>query len=133
MFHQQLQSYLFLIVTILFLLLLLGTFLYFLLARLVNNPVTALNNRLTCIAKGDFTKDAAIEWENELGDIGRSINKLSADIQDLMNKRIEDEKEKKDYEYKMLQSQINPHFLYNTLNSIKWMAITKMHPEFQKW
>lgn len=128
LFHQQLQSYLFLIVTILFLLLLLGTFLYFLLARLVNNPVTALNNRLTCIAKGDFTKDAAIEWENELGDIGRSINKLSADIQDLMNKRIEDEKEKKDYEYKMLQSQINPHFLYNTLNSIKWMAITQNAP-----
>lgn len=128
LFHQQLQSYLFLIAIILFLLLLLGTFLYFLLARLVNTPVAALNDRLNHISKGDFTKDISIEWENEFGDIGRSINKLSADIQDLMNRRIEDEKEKKDYEYKMLQSQINPHFLYNTLNSIKWMAITQNAP-----
>ena len=39
-----------------------------------------------------------------------------------MEKRLEDEKQKQDLEYKMLQSQINPHFLYNTLNSIKWMA-----------
>jgi two-component system sensor histidine kinase YesM len=40
----------------------------------------------------------------------------------LMRNRIHDEKAKNDLEYKMLQSQINPHFIYNTLNSIKWMA-----------
>lgn len=90
--------------------------------------MASLNSRLSRIAQGDFTRDDTIEWENELGDIGRSINKLSADIQDLMNKRIEDEKQKKDYEYKMLQSQINPHFLYNTLNSIKWMATIQNAP-----
>ncbi|MBR6359977.1 MAG: sensor histidine kinase [Lachnospiraceae bacterium] len=40
----------------------------------------------------------------------------------LMRRRLRQEKEKNDLEYKMLQSQINPHFIYNTLNSIKWMA-----------
>ncbi len=128
LFHQQTQSYLLLIFGILLVLLLLGIFLYFLLSRIVNRPVASLNSRLSRIAQGDFTRDDTIEWENELGDIGRSINKLSADIQDLMNKRIEDEKQKKDYEYKMLQSQINPHFLYNTLNSIKWMATIQNAP-----
>jgi two-component system sensor histidine kinase YesM len=40
-----------------------------------------------------------------------------------MEKRIDDEKKQRDLEYRMLQSQINPHFMYNTLNSIKWMAV----------
>ena len=47
---------------------------------------------------------------------------MAANIVALMDKRVADEKQKKDLEYQILQSQINPHFLYNTLNSIKWMA-----------
>lgn len=39
-----------------------------------------------------------------------------------MERRLADEKARQDLEYQMLQSQINPHFLYNSLNSIKWMA-----------
>lgn len=41
----------------------------------------------------------------------------------LMEQRMEDEKEKSRLELKMLQAQINPHFLYNTLDSIKWIAV----------
>ncbi len=74
------------------------------------------------IADGDFSRDPSTEWEHELGDIGKNINDLSENVLSLMNQRIEDERQKRDYEYRMLQSQINPHFLYNTLNSIKWMA-----------
>jgi two-component system sensor histidine kinase YesM len=48
---------------------------------------------------------------------------MTRQISDLMDRRLEDEKNKRDLEYRMLQSPINPHFLYNTLNSIKWMAI----------
>jgi two-component system sensor histidine kinase YesM len=50
------------------------------------------------------------------------INRQTGEIAALMEKRIADEKKARDLEYRMLQSQINPHFLYNTLNSIKWMA-----------
>lgn len=60
--------------------------------------------------------------ENELGEIGKGINDLSENVVNLMNTRIKQERQKKDLEYQILQSQINPHFLYNTLNSVKWMA-----------
>jgi two-component system sensor histidine kinase YesM len=51
------------------------------------------------------------------------INRMAREITLLMEKQIADEKNKKDLEYRMLQNQITPHFLYNTLNSIKWMAV----------
>jgi two-component system sensor histidine kinase YesM len=85
-------------------------------------PVGRIRERLKAVSRGDFKPDSSIEWDNELGDIGRGINKLSLDLEKLIESRIADEKEKKDLEYKVLQNQINPHFLYNTLNSIKWMA-----------
>lgn len=50
------------------------------------------------------------------------INRQTSELVMLMEERIADEKSARDLEYRMLLSQINPHFLYNTLNSIKWMA-----------
>ncbi|MDE6203057.1 MAG: histidine kinase, partial [Lachnospiraceae bacterium] len=92
------------------------------LSKTINVPVRQLQLRMKRIEEGDFSRDDSTEWEHELGDIGKTINDLSENVLHLMNQRIEQEKEKKDYEYRMLQSQINPHFMYNTLNSIKWMA-----------
>lgn len=99
-----------------------GFLLMLMLNRMINIPVSKLRTKMLRIAEGDFSRDSSIEWDHELGDIGRGINDLSENVSILMNKRLEDEKQKRDLEYKMLQSQINPHFIYNTLNSIKWMA-----------
>ena len=99
-----------------------GLILYLILSRLINRPVMQLKNRVQAISQGDFSRDTSIEWEDELGMIGKGINQMSENVKSLMDKKVEDEKQKKDLEYQILQSQINPHFLYNTLNSIKWMA-----------
>ena len=107
---------------------LLGVILAFLLRRVVARPIRALQRQLVVIADGNFTTDPSIEWNNELGDIGKGVNSLSLSISALMEKRIEDEKQKQDLEYRMLQNQINPHFIYNTLNSIKWMATIQHAP-----
>lgn len=99
-----------------------GLLLVFTLNRMINIPVSRIRAKMLRVAEGDFERDPAIEWKHELGDIGRGVNDLCENVLLLMQTRLEDEKQKKDLEYKMLQSQINPHFLYNTLNSIKWMA-----------
>ncbi len=88
----------------------------------IAKPITRLQKQLIKISTGDFTQDKSLETADELGDIGKGINELSSNIEELLTQRIDAEKEKKDLEYKVLQTQINPHFLYNTLNSIKWMA-----------
>ncbi len=120
--HDQNRLYQLLIVAICFIILSLGLFLLMALSRTINHPVAMVQKKIDEIAGGDFSRDPSIEWEHEIGDIGRGINHLSEEIVQLMEKRIDDEKQKKDLEYQILQSQINPHFLYNTLNSIKWMA-----------
>lgn len=105
-----------------------GILFFWFLSKTVNVPVRQLQERIKRIEAGDFTRDPSTEWDHELGDIGKTINDLSENVFLLMNQRIEDERQKKDYEYRMLQSQINPHFLYNTLNSIKWMATVQNAP-----
>lgn len=119
--NQQLLFFMIIIGT-LFAMIGIGLALMYLLNRMINVPVRKIRDKIQDISQGDFSRDSSIEWEHELGDIGRGINDLSENVVLLMEKRLEDEKQKRDLEYKVLQSQVNPHFLYNTLNSIKWMA-----------
>ncbi len=118
----RLSSFMYVIGSIALLIILAGLVYTFYLNRLVNRPIERILARTKKISAGDFSADPAIEWDNEFGDIGRGINDLSENVKRLIDTQIRIENEKRDYEYQMLQSQINPHFLYNTLNSIKWMA-----------
>ena len=101
---------------------LIGAVVLWLLSRTINRPILRLQARMDAISQGDFSPDPSIEWDNELGDVGRGVNHLSHSVEELMERRLADEKARQELEYQMLQSQINPHFLYNSLNSIKWMA-----------
>jgi len=105
-----------------FIVLLLGTLLVFYLNHIINIPIRKIRHKIKEISAGDFSVDSSIEWSNEFGEIGKGINSLSHDIYNLMEKRIADEKQKNELQYQIRLNQINPHFLYNTLNSIKWMA-----------
>lgn len=120
--NAQRRVYFLLIFAICLVILSLGGALMYLLNRTISQPVALVKKKIDAISAGDFSRDESIEWDHEIGDIGKGINDLSRSVVTLMDKRVADEQQKKDLQYQILQSQINPHFLYNTLNSIKWMA-----------
>ena len=99
-----------------------GLSLSLLFTRYLTRPIVRLMEHMDVISSGDFSRNPAIESNDELGVIGRQINEMSSHVSALMENRIRDEQEKMGLEIKMLQAQINPHFLYNTLDSIKWIA-----------
>lgn len=99
-----------------------GFTLSLLFTRYLTQPIMRLIRHVEAISSGDFSKNPNIESNDELGIIGRQINDMSSHVSALMENRIRDEQEKMNLEIKMLQAQINPHFLYNTLDSIKWIA-----------
>ncbi len=110
------------IAIIFFYCLIIGLALSFFVSRQLGRPIRRLVSHLNLVAQGNFTPDPSIESRDEIGTIGRQINQMSSQINELMETRIQGEKEKKNLEIKMLQAQINPHFLYNTLDSIRWIA-----------
>lgn len=85
-------------------------------------PLKNLLTKMKLISSGKFVRDMSLEGGDEMGLLGKGINDMSDNIKGLMDKILEEEREKKKLEFKILQSQINPHFIYNTLNSVKLMA-----------
>ena len=108
--------------------LVMGLMIAALLRQVVATPIKALQQQMERVSQGDFSVNPDIEWDHELGIVGRGINHLSLSVSELMARRVEDEQQRLALEYRMLQNQINPHFIYNTLNSIKWMATIQKAP-----
>ena len=98
----------------------------FLVSRLVTNPVQRLIR-----AMGEFEKDAAgyvyrpVEGTMEIEALSQSYEHMVRKIQKLMNQVRQEEISLRKTELKALQAQINPHFLYNVLDTINWMARKK--------
>jgi|GEM_PF-559571 len=108
---------------------LLALVLALLLAAYLTKPISLLNNRLHRIADNDFSYDPEIEKAGgELGQIGHTVNEMTMSIENLLQTTEQSYEQRRKIEIQLLQSQVNPHFLYNTLDSIRWMAVIQKSP-----
>ena len=93
-----------------------------LLSRTISRPLAQLCATMDQAGTGDLSIRAEERGGDEIATLARSFNKLTAQIQRLMNQLLDQEKAKRRAELRILQAQINPHFLYNTLDMLHWMA-----------
>ena len=99
-------------------------------AKSITLPIQRLCDSMERVQEGDFSvSDIVVDSENEIGSLTKSFNVMTQRIHELMAQNIWEQEAKRKSELKALQSQINPHFLYNTLDSIIWMAEGKKNEE----
>jgi len=100
-------------------------------SRYFTNPIRQLNNRMKQFSSSELYEPLAIMRRDEIGQLTASYNTMLLRIQHLIDHIKEDEKEKQRLEISMLQSQIQPHFLYNTLACISSLAKQKRTDEIR--
>ncbi|NOU71889.1 HAMP domain-containing protein [Paenibacillus sp. LMG 31458] len=109
--------------------LVIALYLSFFISRHLSRPIKMLQSNMKQVEKGDFSIRSEFRSKNEIGQLSHTFNIMVGRIRDLMNQIIQNEESKRKSEMKLLEAQINPHFLYNTLDSIIWMAERKKHDE----
>lgn len=93
----------------------------FILTNSITKPIRMLCDKTALIAKGDFSTRTSCNNHDELSVLSESFNDMAEKLEQQVN-RIKQEQENLRYmESKLLQAQINPHFLYNTLDTIVWL------------
>lgn len=92
------------------------------LTKSIISPLNKLTNVCNKLKKGDFTVKANIKNQDEIGHFADTFNSMVDRINDMFEREQKEQQRKSEMEYQVLLAQVNPHFLYNTLDSMKWLA-----------
>lgn len=95
-------------------------------------PITGMIKSMSRVSHGDFTTKVENPRDKDLSDLARSFNTMVSEVDKLMHENVEKERERLTMEQTALNSQINSHFLYNTLNTVKWMAVRAGNEEIAR-
>ncbi len=98
----------------------------------ITAPIKELEKSVNALEAGELDTDIDIGGSYEIQHLGRSIGEMARRIQVLMEDIVAQHESKRKSEFDTLQSQINPHFLYNTLDIIVWMIENEQKQEAVK-
>lgn len=95
----------------------------------IANPIKSLEKSVKKLEKGDLDVQIAVGGSYEIQHLGKTIRSMVKQMRKLMDDIVIEQESKRKSELDALQSQINPHFLYNTLDSIVWMVENERYSE----
>ena len=98
----------------------------------ITAPIKELEKTVNALEEGDLDAEVSVGGSYEIQHLGRSIGNMARRIQALMDDIVAEHESKRKSEFDTLQSQINPHFLYNTLDIIVWMIENEQKQEAVK-
>ncbi len=99
-----------------------ATFIVTVISRTIVNPVQTLNGLMRKASSGDLDVRFNARSMDEIGELGRSFNTMVEEIKNLIEINKNEQRSKRRAELQILQEQIKPHFLYNTFDTIHWIA-----------
>lgn len=99
--------------------------LYFFISEKLTLPIVNLKDKMKQAEQGNLTVIAECKNKDEIADLCSSFNVMLENIKQLIEKNKKEQEELKKSELKLMQAQINPHFLYNTLDTIVWLSEAK--------
>ncbi len=108
-------------------------------SKMYANRMELLRKQMHYVAIGEYDKVTEISGEDEIAELYKELEKMMDDNKALMQKVVDEQVQKekihtkqREVEFKMLASQINPHFLYNTLETIRMKAKINKEPEIEE-
>ncbi|MDY7223973.1 sensor histidine kinase [Halalkalibacterium halodurans] len=122
---EEVQQILFYVVTFVFFVCFVGITASYFLSYTISRPINQLMLAMQKAESGDLTSRYEGEEQDEVGRLGRSFNTMIEQIGKLISLTERQERKKREAELHSLQANIKPHFLYNTLDTIQWMARKK--------
>lgn len=127
-YNNDLKSQLFMVFILGSMLFLLTLINYIITSRL-SSPIRELEKSIQQLESGDLDAEVYVGGSLETQQLGISISKMAARIRELMADIVAEHEAKRKSDFDALQSQINPHFLYNTLEIIVWMIENEQKKE----
>ncbi|SDI34504.1 sensor histidine kinase [Proteiniclasticum ruminis] len=95
-------------------------------------PLKTLNDTMKTVEKGNLEVEAPVLHDDEIGDLSLQFNSMIHHVKDLMSEIMEVQELKRKAEIQSLQTQINPHFLYNTFATIRYLIYTEKKEDVDK-